>query len=60
MCEWRKISGRLRISSVAKGKKECVGSANFMIAISHGKGVVMCEKVNFLQDFRSAKRQRFL
>ena len=40
--EWRKISEGLSINCVAKGKKEGVRNANFMIAISHGKGVVMC------------------
>ena len=39
--EWRKWGEGLDIGCVAKGKKE--GSANFIIAISYGKGVVLCE-----------------
>ena len=40
--EWRKkCEGR--DDCVAKGKKEGKKSANFMVAISKGKGVVLCK-----------------
>ena len=42
--EWRKVSEGLCIGCVAKGKKEGATNANFMIAISHGKGVVLCRQ----------------
>jgi len=40
--EWRRKGEGLNIGCVAKGKKEGARNANFMVAISRGKGVVMC------------------
>ena len=40
--EWRKKGEGLHIT--AKGTKEGAVNANFMVGISHGKGVVLCEQ----------------
>ena len=42
--EWRLKGEGLKFGCVAKGKKEGSKKANFMIAISHGKGVVLCKQ----------------
>lgn len=42
--EWRQSGEGLKMRCVAKGKKEGSRNANFMVAISHGKGVVLCEQ----------------
>ena len=42
--EWRKRGEGLKIGCVAKGKKEGAVNANFMVAISYGKGVVLCKR----------------
>ena len=42
--EWRQVGEGLSYGCVAKGKKEGATNANFMVAISHGKGAVMCRQ----------------
>jgi len=42
--EWRKRGEGLNFNCTAKGSKEGVINVNFMIAISYGKGVVLCEQ----------------
>ena len=42
--EWRKPNEGLNYGCVAKGSKEGVRNANFMVAISHTKGVVLCDQ----------------
>ena len=42
--EWRKRGEGLKIGCVAKGKKEGSVNANFMVAISYGKGAVICKR----------------
>ena len=42
--EWRKRGEGLKIHCTAKGKKEGCINVNFMVAISYGKGVVLCEQ----------------
>ena len=42
--EWRKSCEGLDVDCVAKGKKEGKKNANFMVAISKGKGVVLCKQ----------------
>ena len=42
--EWRKKGEGLNFGCVAKGKKEGATNANFMVAISYGKGVVLCKR----------------
>ena len=42
--EWRKPNEGLDINCTAKGKKEGSTNANFMVAISYGKGVVLCKQ----------------
>ena len=42
--EWRKPNEGLKYGCVAKGAKEGVRNANFMVAISFSKGVVLCEQ----------------
>ena len=42
--EWRKRTEGLDIVCVTKGKKEGCRNANFMVAIAHGEGVVMCRQ----------------
>lgn len=41
--EWRKREG-LKLNCTAKVKKEGSVNVNFMVAISYGKGVVLCEQ----------------
>ena len=43
-CEWRKKSEGLNYGCTSKGKKEGCVNANFMVAISFNKGVVLCEQ----------------
>ena len=42
--EWRKPNEGLNYGCVAKGSKEGVRNANFMVAICYSKGVVICEQ----------------
>ncbi len=42
--EWRKRGEGLKFNCTAKGKKEGGINVNFMVAISYGKGVVLCEQ----------------
>ena len=42
--QWRKRGEGLKLRCTAKGKKEGCASANFMVAIAYGKGVVLCEQ----------------
>ena len=42
--EWRRKCEGLDLHCVAKGKKEGKTNANFMVAISYGKGVVLCKQ----------------
>ena len=42
--EWRKHGEGLKFNCTAKGKKEGGINVNFMVAISYGKGVVLCEQ----------------
>ena len=42
--EWRKPGEGLSLGCVAKGKKEGCRNANYMVAISYGKGVVLCKR----------------
>ena len=42
--EWRKKGEGLAYGCTAKGKKEGSTNANFMVAISYGKGVVLCKQ----------------
>ena len=42
--EWRKRGEGLKFNCTAKGKKEGGVNVNFMVAISYGKGVVLCEQ----------------
>lgn len=42
--EWRRKGEGLSFRCTAKGKKEGSRNANFMVAISYGKGVVMCKQ----------------
>ena len=45
ICEWRKSSEGLKyVLDVAKGSKEGVRNANFMVAISYDKGIVLCKQ----------------
>ena len=42
---WRKISGGLALGCTSKGRKERTGGKvlKLMVAISYGKGVIICE-----------------
>ena len=40
--EWRKRNEGLKFGCTAKGSKEGCVNVNFMVGISHGKGVVLC------------------
>lgn len=42
--EWRKRGEGLKLNCTVKGKKEGSVNVNFMVAISYGKGVVLCEQ----------------
>ena len=42
--EWKKRTEGLDIACVARGKNKGCGNANFMVAIAHGKGVVICRQ----------------
>ena len=42
--QWRKRGEGLKFRCTAKGKKEGDINVNFMVAISYGKGVVLCEQ----------------
>ena len=42
--EWRRCNEGLDINCVAKGSKEGSRNATFMVAIGHGRGVVMCKQ----------------
>ena len=42
--EWRKRGEGLKFNCTAKGKKVGSINVNFMVAISYGKGVVLCEQ----------------
>jgi hypothetical protein len=42
--EWRKRGEGLKFNCTAKGKKEGSINVNFMVGISYGKGVVLCEQ----------------
>ena len=42
--QWRKRGEGLKFRGTAKGKKEGGINVNFMVAISYGKGVVLCEQ----------------
>lgn len=42
--EWRKSCEGLDVHCVAKGRKEGKKNANFMVAVSYGKGVVLCKQ----------------
>lgn len=42
--EWMKEGETLNFGCTAKGKKEGVNNANFMVGIAPGRGVVLCEQ----------------
>ena len=43
-CQWRKRSEGLEFGCTAKGRKEGQVNINFMVAIAHNKGVVLCQR----------------
>ena len=40
--EWRKRDEGLKLECTAKSSKEVLVNINFMVGISHSKGVVLC------------------